>query len=387
MVSFYTKFQHAVLSFGVALVPFDAIEIELGHTGLCPPGLGSTRYREMSRALFTTLQNDVLPTDARTVNLFSMLENSTRDGYELLWLVFTLSVPVFDPSLMVTFPDWFDEDQCVFQFAQAVLLYFRMQHKRKEVVSPQHRSILFLRNIALDHPIISSLLVQVTSQHHRSGALPEELDITKLARTISTSLEASGRIRHAPRRANHLSQLDDEYDDIIDPLDSEYCTEVMQGSRVNYVGQRSGGAYGAASGKRPVRSDRRDGGRGRGPHNDRRRAPRDGERRRFTPTPRDSKIICDACNLPGHKAAQCRSLGKTLLHMHYIRENKESCKKLTEEWKQFKTPRAHKMVTEYLDKTSLDVATVVDSMDWQMVLEDEADEVQDLLSDMLGSSD
>ena len=106
-----------------------------------------------------------------------------------------------------------------------------------------------------------------------------------------------------------------------------------------------------------------------------------------TPTPRDFKIVCDACNLPSHKAAQCRSLGKTLLHMHYIRENKEYCKKLTEEWKKYKTPRAHKMVTEYLDKSSLDVDTVVESMDWQMVLEDEADEVQDLLSALLGSSD
>ena len=185
---------------------------------MCPPDLVTTRYREMSRALFTTLQNDVLPTDARTVNLFYILEKSTQDGYKLLWIVFTLSVPVVDPSLRVTFPDWFDEDQCVFQFSQAVLLYFRMQHKRKEIVSPQHKSILFLRNIHLDHSIISSLLVQVQSQHPRSGALPEELEITKLARTISTSLEASGRIRHPPRRANHLSQLEDEYDDIIEPL-------------------------------------------------------------------------------------------------------------------------------------------------------------------------
>ena len=73
--------------------------------------------------------------------------------------------------------------------------------------------------------------------------------------------------------------------------------------------------------------------------------------------------------------------------MHYIRENKESCKKLTEEWKQFKTPRAHKMVTDYLDKSSLDVDTVVESMDWQMVLEDEADKAHDILSALLGSSD
>ena len=73
--------------------------------------------------------------------------------------------------------------------------------------------------------------------------------------------------------------------------------------------------------------------------------------------------------------------------MHYIRENKEYCKKLTEEWKKYNTPRAHKMVTEYLDKSSLDVDTLVENMDWQIVLEGEADEVQDLLSDLIGSSD
>ena len=45
------------------------------------------------------------------------------------------------------------------------------------------------------------------------------------------------------------------------------------------------------------------------------------------------------------------------------------------------------MVTEYLDKSSLDVDTLVENMDWQIVLEDEADDVQDRLSDLLGSSD
>ena len=50
--------------------------------------------------------------------------------------------------------------------------------------------------------------------------------------------------------------------------------------------------------------------------------------------------------------------------LHHPLENKESCKKLTEEWKKYKTPRAHKMVTDYLDKSSLDVDTVVKSMDW-----------------------
>ena len=162
----------------------------------------------------------------------------------------------------------------------------------------------------------------------------------------------------------------------------------MQGSRVNYVGQpRGAGTYGAASGKRPMRSDPREGGRGRGPDKNRRRAPRDGECRRFTPTPRDVKIVCDACNLPGHKAAQCRSLDNTLLHIQYIHENKEYCKKLTEEWKKYKTPRAQKIVTNYLDKSTLDVDTLVENMDWQSVLEDEEDEVQELISSLIGLSD
>ena len=73
--------------------------------------------------------------------------------------------------------------------------------------------------------------------------------------------------------------------------------------------------------------------------------------------------------------------------MHYIRENKEYCKKLMEEWKKYKTPRAQKIVTDYLDKAKLDVDTLVENMDWQSVLEDEADEVQDLLSALFGSSD
>ena len=114
MISFYCRFQHAVMAYNIGLVPFDAIELALGHRDLCPPDLGTIWYRDMDAALFTTLQSDVFPKDSRTSNTFSMLENSTRDDYVLMWHMFTLVVPVFDPSLRVTFLDWFDEEQCVF---------------------------------------------------------------------------------------------------------------------------------------------------------------------------------------------------------------------------------------------------------------------------------
>ena len=94
-----------------------------------------------------------------------MLENSTRDGYVLLWHMFTLVVPAFDPSHHVFVPDWFEEEQCVFQFAQELLLYFRMQHKQKELVTLCDKSILFLRGIGDHHAIGTSLLTMVLSSH------------------------------------------------------------------------------------------------------------------------------------------------------------------------------------------------------------------------------
>ena len=203
MVAFYSRFQNAVMAYNIALFPFDAIELAQGHRGLCPPGLGTIHYRDMAAALFTTLQADFLPTEDRTSNIFSMLENSTRDGYVLLWHMFTLVVPVFEPSHRVDVPDWFEENQCVFQFAQAFLLYFRMQHKRKELVTLRDKSILFLRGIAADHAMVTSLLTMVLSSHHvPAGSLPHDLLIPQLATTISNSLDAAGRNRHTPRRAN-----------------------------------------------------------------------------------------------------------------------------------------------------------------------------------------
>ena len=75
------------------------------------------------------------------------------------------------------------------------------------------------------------------------------------------------------------------------------------------------------------------------------------------------------------------------MHLYYVKENKEYCKKLTESWQKFKEPRAQKIVTDFLHRWDLYVDTVVENMDWQSVLNDEDDEVQQLMSSLLGSTD
>ena len=105
-----------------------------------------------------------------------------------------------------------------------------MQHKRKELASQREKIILFLRNINLKHSIMNSLLNIVQSQHLPSGSLPDELEIMQLATTISTSIDSAGRSRDTPRRANKILQSDQDLDFDGDPLDSDYCTEIMRGS-------------------------------------------------------------------------------------------------------------------------------------------------------------
>ena len=109
----------------------------------------------------------------------------------------------------------------MFQFAQAFLFYFRVQHKRKELVTLCDKIIIFLHGIGADHDIVTSVLTMVLSSHHiPAGSLPHDLMISQLATTISNSLDTAGRIRHTPRRANKTLESAPP-DDSFDLLDSE----------------------------------------------------------------------------------------------------------------------------------------------------------------------
>ena len=92
--------------------------------------------------------------------------------------------------------------------------------------------------------------------------------------------------------------------------------------------------------------------------------PNDKSRVRFQPSPNGKEsITCCACGLKGHTAAQCRALGKTIILMYFIKDNSDFCKRLAPRWKQHQEPKAHAMVSEYLEETSLDLTTVVNSLD------------------------
>jgi hypothetical protein len=57
-----------------------------------------------------------------------MVHAESGNGYDLLWRILELTIPGFDPSVPNVIPIWRDED--IFTFAQAILLYFRLQAKQ-----------------------------------------------------------------------------------------------------------------------------------------------------------------------------------------------------------------------------------------------------------------
>jgi hypothetical protein len=55
VVTFYDRLQEISMNHLLALLPFDAIMLQYRFQGLCPPGLGLTRYGAMSKALMELL--------------------------------------------------------------------------------------------------------------------------------------------------------------------------------------------------------------------------------------------------------------------------------------------------------------------------------------------
>ena len=102
---FYSMLTSQLPNMNVPIVPFAAISLKLGKQGLCPPGLGTSMYLEMSRALYNFLRSGIIPTGATRLNSVArMVGNNSGNGYELLWNLLVLTLPVFDPMVRAHFP-------------------------------------------------------------------------------------------------------------------------------------------------------------------------------------------------------------------------------------------------------------------------------------------
>jgi len=127
VVGFYDRFQELSTSHLLALMPFDSIVLRNRYEGLFIPGLGTRRYAECGRAMMDFLSRLIPGTlSTRMDATLAAVRSKSNNGYDYLWRVLELYVPGFDPIVPIHPPQWADSND-MFHFAQAYLLFFRLQ--------------------------------------------------------------------------------------------------------------------------------------------------------------------------------------------------------------------------------------------------------------------
>ena len=118
-------------------------------------------------------------------------ESNNSDNY--LWRVLELSVPGFDPAVPNPIPSWTDVSD-IFTFAQAYLLYYRLQAKLNFHYDDRTRSGIFLRAIQYTEftDTVTTLQLHVNSycKDFDDGYLPPHLCLHGLMTRIHLNSQA-----------------------------------------------------------------------------------------------------------------------------------------------------------------------------------------------------
>ncbi len=117
VVLFYDRLQELSMNHLLALIPFDEIMLQYRFEGLCPPGLGLTRYGAMSKALMELLPRMIPGSASSPINAaLASVRYESNNGYDYLWGILELTVPGFDPANSILVPVWSGVDD-IFLFA------------------------------------------------------------------------------------------------------------------------------------------------------------------------------------------------------------------------------------------------------------------------------
>jgi hypothetical protein len=398
-VDFYDRLQKISAGYLLPLMPFDAIKLSFKFEGLCPPGLGTSRYGEIGSTLMDILPRLLPTTTPEVASTIATVGFESNNGYDLLWRVLELTIPGFDPTIPILPPVWC-RDSDVFEFCQAYLLYFRLQSKKNNHFDARTRSCIFLRAISqTDYADIVTLL-QAQLDSHRSadddGHIPHHLRLSGLATLIHNNAKARVRDFGAPR----IHRLDgsDSVWDLVDDDELPFCH--VQGYeprvlRLDHGRDRGRGREFDSRDSPNPRYDRREGPSLRGGIRDydrrdiRDRAPgrsRYGDRGARPPDTAPGRpvrpdqrrrpflpgVICAACKRTGHEASSCDMLAIAIFvekHRNSLSDSEKSAieEKWVNRWKDkigqpTRTPR--QVMRAYCEELDISPDHLAQAIDW-----------------------
>ena len=205
-------------------MPFHAVYLGNNFEGLFVPGLGTQRYHEYVSALFELLPRLPPTPNAEVQAKLSSVRVESKNGYDLLWRVLELTVPVFDPTLPLQQPTW-DRDTDVLELGRRFELYFRLLSKKHVFINTRDCTTMFLKAIAASEyaDIVTTLQSNVDSYHHDNDEyfLPQHFRITNMAMIIHNNAKAQVQdLGH--RRINRVAGWDSMVDVLSDD-ELQFC--------------------------------------------------------------------------------------------------------------------------------------------------------------------
>ena len=379
-VDFYDKLHKTSALFLLPLMLFDAINLNTGFEGLCPPGLGLQRYAEIAGVFMEILPRLLPSSDSHVTSLVMVVRAESNNGFDLLWRILELAVPGFDPSHQISAPVWNGED--IFEFCLSFVLYFRLQAKKGLVHDERTKSLTFLQ--AVQEPayvdVITTLQAHIDTYlaQHDFGYLPPTLCMMGLATQMNKNARA--RVREVfPRVARRLAWDQDGWHPSTPEIQGYHiprvCRTETPRDRGQYANSRTperrfeGRVYGRGA-PRPSPTE--------APHGSNRRPERDGQRGRYARPDHnrrqwDPDITCAACKRRGHPAASCDMLAMALFLEKYTRSIGSADRDKIEKawllrWKEnlgnpSRLPR--KVMKAYLEYMDISAETLDDQMDWE----------------------
>jgi hypothetical protein len=371
VVNWYERLVSTCEAFRIGLVPFDAIQFDRRHEGLCLPGLGFERYDDMASALCTAMPICLDKADGRVRSMVSGVETKTRNGYEIVWNLLFRYVPDFDPTKTVDKPRWDTHEGDVIQYTAAFDLYFRLSAKRRNTHSQFNKSILFLKGITARNlmTIVEPLIIAIESMQSNKdasegrlpiGYLPYHRRVDELAQKIADrcKVEPFNRDLGGCPRVHNLTFGDTSSHPTSDSDDEHFAEPIdghMQGYNVPTVAQarKPNGQPGRCM-----------------PNTTYSRKP-DPTRRMRPDLPR---VLCDACGKKGHSANTCDFLAMSVFLQRYLKNGiatKDTIaaaeSRWIDRWKDnggTPTTTPSKVYMMYAANSGLTLDQMEDEMDW-----------------------
>jgi len=314
------------------------------------------------------------------------MENGTSNGYELLWAISSVVLPLFDLTRSLPEPTWPVSDD-IMEFSSHVQLHRQLVRQRGQDMSEEHMVKMFVQGLQGPRyaPFRITLLTQldlVSPVDPCDGSPPSEWRmppqfrleqlIVKIqqrsANVVSDSLNLGGRpYRRYQRRstagaaANRVMAEEVQY---CDPYDSEDESSDDEDMYCLGVGTHIDGfvAHRMAQNRRPRSNDARE------PNP----APRRGQEERFEGT-------CPACGRWGHPAIRCHYLAMFIHCKRYLvnasDSEKKDCEKAWVErnkrWLKDDRTTPRRVARLYCKKLNLSEEkfeqTLVDELDWDFL--------------------